>query len=384
MFSGVYGIVSSNYNNYANCGVQRNFYNFVCGNFMSDDRSGVASIIEGEKTKSVDKLKAIILEPIGVDDSKSLRLQKQFYQSCTNLTAIDADNDGTFWHLITDLGGWPVAVGNDWNESAFDLVELTVGLRKAGLQHDWFLDVSVYSAQGANIILEINVPDNANKIEGEMRQSYVDLMTEIAIAFGAHDHVAKAEMQQVMFFENKLADLAEEMENQNEHLYGGPPELMTIGQVQATWQKVNWLGLLGQITNKKLSEDQQTFLQEFFMDSSTTTDVHMNCFHTLLENMADYTGINLSYEAYQQWLKENGGEVLTLPGLDFSSNQMFWLGYGSLMCHVPVTELNYSRYNHMLPSYRIIGSFRNSFYFGKDFKCELGSNMNPHDKCQIL
>ncbi|KAJ3638389.1 hypothetical protein MTP99_001757 [Tenebrio molitor] len=620
-----------------------NFYNFACGNISNRSRQ---SIVDDAKTASFNKLKQIISEAVSVDDTKTLRLQKQFYRSCRDLAAIEADNDTTFWGLITQLGGWPVVSGNNWNESSFDFGELMVNLREVGLQHDWFLDIFVYSNLGESTILEINVPDNANKIEEEVKEEYVALMVETAVAFGAYEDVAKAQMPEVMYFENKLANLIDAAHNENEVLYGDRPlQLLTIAEVQLVWQNINWLELLNQITKKKLSEGQQVafyvknymrrldkllkettkrtqvnyviwklveayspFLSERvrdlsvnylastnqsdlwykdrdafcfeeskssfqysleaaylrryvpeatrkhveeiierimdqveehlhkadWLDSTTRTaaisklqntsyiiggpeemyyaeqfdkdfgagnmkfnstniihilnDVFHNEFDrlyntnkeetnylkytfyeqvlsqetkfvqhfnliwvpagvlhdffyeenrpnylnygtigsliaqdliysvyseifrnstwhkafdcmgnctddlnfkvdcttdNLFENLVNYIGVNLSYEAYKKWLKSNGPER-KLPGLDFTNDQLFWLAYSSLMCHLPVLELNYNRSDHMIDSYKITGPFRNSPYFSRDFKCVPGSSMNPRNKCQML
>lgn len=128
-----------------------NFYEYVCGKSIFSIQND-----NTERKTTLQMVGEIIAEPFHVNDTKSLKLQKQFYQSCINLKAIDADNDTMFVDLMTKLGGWPVVSGNNWNESAFDFVEFTVNLREKGLQHDWFLDISVYSNRGSNIILEVS------------------------------------------------------------------------------------------------------------------------------------------------------------------------------------------------------------------------------------
>ena len=127
-----------------------NFYDFVCGNAFNNARQ------PNDRSPNIKILKEIISEPIGTKDVKSLQLQKLFYQSCTNLEVIDVDNDTTFANIISKLGGWPVVSGNNWNESAFDFAEFMAELREKGLQHDWFLEISVYSNRGQSIILEVS------------------------------------------------------------------------------------------------------------------------------------------------------------------------------------------------------------------------------------
>lgn len=122
----------------------QDFYSYVCDRFQ----------FPKNETETI--LKEILFEQTKVNDTTSLRLQKQFYRSCNDLNAIDNNNDTTFVNLIAKLGGWPVVTGNNWNESAFDFAEFMVNLREVGFQYDWFLDISVYSNLGENIILEVN------------------------------------------------------------------------------------------------------------------------------------------------------------------------------------------------------------------------------------
>ncbi|KAJ8924080.1 hypothetical protein NQ315_006861 [Exocentrus adspersus] len=111
-------------------------------------------------------------------------------------------------------------------------------------------------------------------------------------------------------------------------------------------------------------------------------NINMLCRETFEENFADYAGINLSYEAYLNWQEENGKES-NLIGLNYTSNQLFWIMYASLMCNnVDVDDRE--GLIHMLPFQRILGAFRNSKHFAKDFECVVGSNMNPEVKCKIL
>lgn len=51
------------------------------------------------------------------------------------------------------------------------------------------------------------------------------------------------------------------------------------------------------------------------------------------ENIADNGGIIQAYLAYQKWVSKNGQEP-TLPGLDYNSNQLFWLSAVQSWCSV--------------------------------------------------
>jgi len=107
---------------------------------------------------------------------------------------------------------------------------------------------------------------------------------------------------------------------------------------------------------------------------------------TLGENIADRGGLKLAYNAYREWVKEHGVEP-RLPGLqEYTPQQMFWLSNANVWCSKDSKiYINYiSKYDGHSPSrIRIIGSLSNIKDFSDDFRCPLGSNMNPAEKCQL-
>lgn len=77
---------------------------------------------------------------------------------------------------------------------------------------------------------------------------------------------------------------------------------------------------------------------------------------------------------------KNNGEERRLPGLDFTSRQMFWIGYARQFCYRVPYE--YEKWADPM-KYRIDGVLQNNEDFAKDFECILGSKMNPKKKCIV-
>ncbi|XP_072383741.1 neprilysin-2-like isoform X2 [Diabrotica undecimpunctata] len=104
------------------------------------------------------------------------------------------------------------------------------------------------------------------------------------------------------------------------------------------------------------------------------------CYLTFDENFADYTSVDVSYEAFSKVKPEL---INQLPGLKYNLNQLFWISYASTMCDSDDNSTSLNRV-HLEPPQRILGSYRNSMHFAKDFNCSLGTYMNPVDKCYVL
>lgn len=106
---------------------------------------------------------------------------------------------------------------------------------------------------------------------------------------------------------------------------------------------------------------------------------------TLGENIADNTGVKLAFKAYQNWLKNNG-EDMTLPGLPFNSNQLFFLKGAQMWCANIRRKSTLNSIDtdvHTPKMFRIIGPFSNFNEFSNAFNCSSKSRMNPEKKCSV-
>lgn len=111
----------------------------------------------------------------------------------------------------------------------------------------------------------------------------------------------------------------------------------------------------------------------------------MDGVNTQGENIADNGGVRGSYHAYQLLVAKNGPEK-SLPDLNYTTNQQFWISAAQQWCQVATLlyDQNYYTTNvHSPLRYRVIGPFSNSKAFANDFHCPVGSPMNPKNKCDI-
>lgn len=93
-----------------------------------------------------------------------------------------------------------------------------------------------------------------------------------------------------------------------------------------------------------------------------------------------------AYYAYKKWTEHNGSEK-SLPGLQqYTPQQMFWIAAAQTWCSASrdwYTKMTITVDTHAPSRFRVLGSVKNNLEFSKDFKCPLGSPMNPVDKCEV-
>ncbi|KAM7360863.1 neprilysin-4-like [Cochliomyia hominivorax] len=107
------------------------------------------------------------------------------------------------------------------------------------------------------------------------------------------------------------------------------------------------------------------------------------------ENIADNGGVHLAYEAFLYWRSQRSNQSMlyeTLPRLNFTDKQLFFISYAQLWCsdtHPSLRSLQTAIDSHVPGKFRVIGPLSNFEEFSNVFNCPVGSGMNPEKKCII-
>ncbi|XP_044583689.1 neprilysin-2-like isoform X3 [Cotesia glomerata] len=134
-------------------------------------------------------------------------------------------------------------------------------------------------------------------------------------------------------------------------------------------------------TNNTYLEKIKCFIEKCNL-AAEKLGVKINGSRCVDENLADSIGVRVAYSAYQDYLKQNGADPI-LPELAlYSNNQLFWLSYASQWCSLPQNSVGNNRY--LSNDLRVVATVANIPEFSQDFKCPVGSNMNPVDKCKLF
>lgn len=87
------------------------------------------------------------------------------------------------------------------------------------------------------------------------------------------------------------------------------------------------------------------------------TGIKNNGRNTLQGNIADNGSLKAVYTAYKKWILENGREK-SLPALNFSNEQFFWISFAQLFCSLsrPEKIKNLNAINsNSFEQFRVIG-----------------------------
>jgi len=139
-------------------------------------------------------------------------------------------------------------------------------------------------------------------------------------------------------------------------------------------------------TKNRFLEKAKCIIWQYGNYTAPSVNKNLNGVNTQGENIADNGGIKEAYHAYQSWVGRHGKEK-RLPGLqDFSPNQMFWISAANTWCskyRKKSLEKRIKTGAHSPGMFRVQGPFSNNEYFAEDFKCPMGSKMNPLKKCEV-
>lgn len=104
---------------------------------------------------------------------------------------------------------------------------------------------------------------------------------------------------------------------------------------------------------------------------------------TLNEDIADNGGLQTSYQAYKTLVSANKTQQLTLPGLNYTPEQIFFIAQAQTLCTQYLPNPTHAWYGYSPAKYRVIGPMSNIDAFSRVFMCSPGSPLNPPNKCVV-
>ncbi|XP_075238169.1 neprilysin-4-like isoform X2 [Lycorma delicatula] len=133
-------------------------------------------------------------------------------------------------------------------------------------------------------------------------------------------------------------------------------------------------------------ERAQCLIEQYSKYVVQEVGISLDGINTQGENIADNGGIKQAFRAYQKWLSIHSDEDETLPGMNATGYQLFFLNFAQVWCGNTRPEASKNGLKtavHSPGKFRVIGTLSNNEDFAHVFQCPVGTPMNPLKKCSV-
>lgn len=140
-------------------------------------------------------------------------------------------------------------------------------------------------------------------------------------------------------------------------------------------------------TYEKFNKTSQCLADQFdaFYNASSLKSPKFTGSYKSPENMADTGGSKLAFLAYRKYTDSLFWPDFLLPGLDYSSDQLFFIGFALFWCSKMdwMDQMKDVPDPHAPARYRVLKTLRNNPHFAEVFGCHQGDRMNSGRKCDV-
>ncbi|CAL1540751.1 unnamed protein product [Lymnaea stagnalis] len=224
-------------------------------------------------------LRALLEEPKTPKDSGAIVKAKILYKSCLNTSQIEEKGDQPIRDVIKEVGGWPV-IDNAWSQDDFVLEDVLGKMRgKYGLPVFFNCAVGADDKNSTVNILQMDqapfgLPSKEYYIHPDHvqhRLAYRKLMQDVATYLGASGPSVKPQLDALMEFETKLANVSRPMEER--HDTGALYHKMTVRELQKLIPRFNILQYLRGFLTNNITEDEPivVFASPYIQSAVTIT-----------------------------------------------------------------------------------------------------------------
>ncbi|KAG1679370.1 Neprilysin-2 [Nymphon striatum] len=254
------------------------FYEFSCQKWMDDhalDRSAATKIHLSVEKKSA-RVDELLMRPLKDDAPEhEIKLWK-LYNSCVNKTQRNLIGNSYLMKDLEELGGFPSVVGESWDDSSFDFVNMIHMMYKKGMFTSSIMRLQTQRnvLNNSNVELHIIYGSVGGKSRKTMMkgltdpviEDYYNILVKIATTLGARSEVAKKDMLEVIGFEIFLANISQDIR----YAFSDTNNFtINLGDLVENAPGIDWKRLLEGLffKNEPLTNDFQfqVFSQDFFV-----------------------------------------------------------------------------------------------------------------------
>lgn len=237
------------------------FYRFTCGGGYTINRTAATVtrftsnlMITDEQISQKHQiqhqiqvtLKEMFEKPMFDDELRSFRTTQKYYNACMIVDRIGQTGDGPLLEYFKSFWGWPLLLGDKWREKNLDLEQMLVKLNKISGGYLFEVGIGFDKKDTRTRAIYIREPKFQVPREELVRgwwdsrlvRGYHQFIVELALAFGAQNEYAVAQMEDVTMFMINLAKYTYDRDtSQNETVKYNP---MTLMELQRNFTDINW------------------------------------------------------------------------------------------------------------------------------------------------
>jgi membrane metallo-endopeptidase-like protein 1 len=248
------------------------FYSYSCNGWVKanpipDGKSTWGTFMKLEQQNQL-IIKRVLEQPIENLKSKAEKKAKMYYESCLDVNDTVEDLGAEPMHtLLRKLGGWTITDSgfNDQTWSFQNVVQMVQNKYNIGALFSYV--VGEDDKNSSRYILQIDqsgltLPTREyylNETEhSKVLEAYLDYMTKVGVLLGGEYNSTKEQMQAVIEFETKLANITtpNELRRDEESLYN----LMTIAELRQRAKFLDWRAFFEnamKIVNRKVTSKEK-------------------------------------------------------------------------------------------------------------------------------
>ncbi|XP_028982023.1 neprilysin-2-like [Diachasma alloeum] len=226
------------------------FDKFVCGGVSNNPLSLDAPELGDSVTVLTDKtwqqLKNIMESPSSSADPKPFELVRNFYKSCMNTEAIDAEGFQPIVEAAKRFGGWPVLEGDKWNEEAFNWTFSDYLFHPLEFRTIPGVGISIVKDPENNTkrSIYLNELTSVNNLTREFVNNLLTMSVEIAVKLGAERDFAHEDLlSSIQFLNDLIKGIRLEfsiIKREHSSAYTESPKRMTIAELSELYPSIPW------------------------------------------------------------------------------------------------------------------------------------------------
>uniref|UniRef100_A0A1B6E866 Endothelin-converting enzyme 1 n=1 Tax=Clastoptera arizonana TaxID=38151 RepID=A0A1B6E866_9HEMI len=248
------------------------FYEYACGSWIRanpipDGKSIWGTFVKLDQQNQL-VVKNVLQKPITDMKSKAEQKAKLYYQSCMDPNeTVETLGPEPMLKLLDEVGGWSIS-GRNFNVKSWNLqntLHILQNKYNMGGLFSWAVqeddrNSSLYIIQVDQGGLTLPTRDNyLNATQNEkLLAAYLDYMTKVGVLLGGEYNSTKAQMEAVIEFETKLANITIPAEDRRdeEKLYNQMP----IAQLQEIAPFMSWIDYFSdalRLVGKKITDKEK-------------------------------------------------------------------------------------------------------------------------------